>query len=183
VAGRVAPKTRAAHDAPPTVTRRELLVAESDQEFRHLVHGLLAFSERLMAVRQGFGQAIGLSGIEYTVLVSIAHLAEREQVSVNTIASHLHLSGAFVTIVTNQLAQKGLIRKGRDTVDRRRAVLATTAKGQQLLATLASLQQPVNDALFAPLTKERFRELAALVDPLVDAADRALALLEYLRAK
>jgi DNA-binding MarR family transcriptional regulator len=147
------------------------------------VHGLLAFSERLMAVRQGFGQAIGLSGIEYTVLVSIAHLAEREQVSVNTIASHLHLSGAFVTIVTNQLAQKGLIRKGRDTVDRRRAVLATTAKGQQLLATLAPLQQPVNDALFEPLTKERFRELAALVDPLVDAADRALALLEYLRAK
>jgi DNA-binding MarR family transcriptional regulator len=177
------------------VTRRELLVADSDDEFRHLVHGLLAFSERLLAVRQGFGQALGLSAIEYTVLVSIAHLAgrargrapsrtpERAQVSVNTIASHLHLSGAFVTIVTNQLAQKGLIRKGRDTVDRRRAVLTTTVKGQQLLATLAPLQQPVNDALFEPLTRERFRDLAALVDPLVAAADRALVLLEYLRAK
>jgi DNA-binding MarR family transcriptional regulator len=174
---------RARRDVPRTVTRRELLVAESDDEFRHLVHGLLAFSERLMAVRQGFGQAIGLSGVEYTVLVSIAHLLERGRVSVNSIAAHLHLSGAFVTIVTNQLAQKGLIKKARDTVDRRRAVLTTTAKGQRLLAELAPLQQQVNDALFEPLTKERFRELAALVDPLVDAADRALALLEYLGAK
>jgi MarR family transcriptional regulator, organic hydroperoxide resistance regulator len=74
-----------------------------------------------------------------------------------------------------------LIRKGRDAEDRRRAVLTTTPRGQQLLAQLAPLQQQVNDALFEPLNREQFRELAALVDPLVDAADRALALLEYLR--
>ena len=176
-------KPRSARDVPRTVTRRELLVAESDEAFRHLVHGLLAFSERLMAVRQGFGQVVGLSGVEYTVLVSIAHLVERGQVGVNAIASHLHLSGAFVTIVTNQLVEKGLIRKGRDAADRRRAVLTVTPRGQQLLGKLAPLQQQVNDALFEPLTKDQFRALAALVDPLVDAADRALALLGYLRAK
>jgi len=176
-------KPRSARDAPRTVTRRELLVAESDEAFRHLVHGLLAFSERLMAVRQGFGQFVGLSGIEYTVLVSIAHLVERGQVGVNAIALHLHLSGAFVTIVTNQLVQKGLIRKGRDAADRRRAVLTMTPRGQQLLGKLAPLQQQVNDALFEPLTKDQFRALASLVDPLVDAADRALALLGYLHAK
>ena len=176
-------KPRSTRDVPRTVTRRELLVAESDEAFRHLVHGLLAFSERLMAVRQGFGQVVGLSGVEYTVLVSIAHLVERGQVSVNAIASHLHLSGAFVTIVTNQLVQKGLIRKGRDAADRRRAVLTVTSRGQQLLGKLAPLQQQVNDALFDPLTKDQFRALASLVDPLVDAADRALALLGYLHAK
>jgi DNA-binding MarR family transcriptional regulator len=75
------------------------------------------------------------------------------------------------------------MRKGRDTVDKRRVVLTTTPRGQQLLTRLAPIQQPVNDALFEPLTKEQFRDLAALVDPLVAAADRALALLEYLRAK
>jgi DNA-binding MarR family transcriptional regulator len=171
---------RAARDAPRTVTRKALLVGESDQAFRHLVHGMLAFSERLMAIRQGFGQVLGLTGIEYTVLVSIAHLLERGPVGVNSIAAHLHLSGAFVTIVTNQLAKKGLIRKGRDAADRRRAALTTTPKGQQLLAELAPLQQQVNDALFEPLSRDQFRALAQLVDPLVDAADRALALLEYL---
>jgi MarR family transcriptional regulator, organic hydroperoxide resistance regulator len=102
--GRVG-RDRRAGDPPRTVTRKALLIAESDAAFRHLVHGLLAFSERLMAVRQGFGQVLGLTGIEYTTLVSIAHLLERSPVSVTSVASHLHLSGAFVTIVTNQLVR------------------------------------------------------------------------------
>ena len=63
------------------------------------------------------------------------------------------------------------------------AALTMTPRGQQLLGRLAPLQQKVNDALFEPLTKDQFRALAALVDPLVDAADRGLALLGYLRAK
>jgi DNA-binding MarR family transcriptional regulator len=154
------PRTRVVRDAPRTVTRKDLLVGESDETFRQLVHGLLAFSERLMAVRQGFGQVLG-----------------------TTIASHLHLSGAFVTTVTNQLERKGLIRKVRDPDDRRRAVLTTTPRGRELLARLAPLQQQVNDALFEPLTREQFRELAGRVDALVASADRALALLEYLQSR
>jgi DNA-binding MarR family transcriptional regulator len=176
-------KTRVERDAPRTVTRRELLVGESDETFRHLVHGLLAFSERLMAVMHGFGEVLGLRGAEYTVLVSIAHLQARAQVNVNTIAEHLHLSGAFVTTVTNQLVARGLMRKGRDTVDKRRVVLTTTPRGQQLLTRLAPIQQPVNDALFEPLSREQFRELAERIDALVAAGDRALALLEYLRSR
>jgi len=170
-----------ARSAPRTVTRRELLVADSDEAFRHLVHGLLAFSERLMAVRQGFGQLLGLSGIEYTVLVSIAHLQARGQPSVGGVAEHLHLSGAFLTTVTNQLQRKGLIRKARDPADRRRASLATTARGAQLLERLAPVQQEVNDALFEPLTRSQFVDLSGEIDALVGSADRAIALLKYLR--
>jgi MarR family transcriptional regulator, organic hydroperoxide resistance regulator len=166
--------------APRTVTRRELLVGESDDAFRHFVHGLLAFSERLMAVRQGFGQILGLSGIEYTVLVSIAHLQAQGQVSVGAVAEHLHLSGAFLTTITNQLVRKGLIRKSRDPADRRRASLVTTPRGVQLLQRLAPVQQRVNDALFGPLTRSQFHDLAGEIDALVRSADRAIALLRYL---
>lgn len=167
--------------APRTVTRRELLVGESDDAFRHFVHGLLAFSERLMAVRRGFGQMLGLSGIEYTVLVSLAHLQVQGQVSVGAVAEHLHLSGAFLTTVTNQLARKGLIRKARDPADRRRASLVTTTRGVELLQRLAPVQQRVNDALFGPLTRSQFHDLAGEIDALVQSADRAIALLRYLR--
>src|SRR5512145_3255778 len=157
---------------PRTVTRRELLVGDSDDAFRHFVHGLLAFSERLIAVRQGFGQILGLSGIEYTVLVSIAHLQSSGHASVSIMAGHLHLSGAFLTTVTNQLERRGLIRKGRDPADRRRASLATTARGQHLLERLAPVQQKVNDALFEPLTRSQFTDLSRQVDALVGSADR-----------
>lgn len=170
------------HPAPHTVTRGELLVDDSDATFRHFVHGLLAFSERVMAVRQGFGQMIGLSGVQYTVLVSIAHLQDQGEVSVSAVAAHLHLSGAFVTTVTNELERRGFIRKARAETDRRRVALATTRNGRDLLEQLAPIQRKVNDELFAPLGRGQFTDLAAQMDGLVLAADRALVLLDYLRS-
>lgn len=168
--------------APPTVARRELLVADSDATFRHFIHGLLAFSERVVAVREGFGQLIGLSGIEYTVLVSIAHLQDREQVSVSSVASHLYVSGAFITKVTNRLERLGLIRKSRSEQDRRRVDLVTTTQGDELLERLAPAQQQVNDQLFEPLGRSQFIELARQMDALVGAGEKAVALLDYLRS-
>jgi DNA-binding MarR family transcriptional regulator len=174
------PRKARTRDAPHTVTRGELLVDDSDATFRHFVHGLLAFSERVMAVRQGFGQIVGLSGVQYTVLVSIAHLQDHGAVSVGAVAAHLHLSGAFVTTVTKELERRGLIRKARAKTDRRRVALATTRNGRDLLEQLAPIQQKVNDELFAPLGRTQFTELAAHMDALVLAADRALVLLDYL---
>src|SRR6188768_3536039 len=96
--------------APLTVSRPELLVQGSDRAFRSLVHGLFGFFARHEAIRSGHGARIGLVGIEYTVLISIGHLTVHEgDVSVNRIAEHLYLSGAFVTTVTNKLLQRGLI--------------------------------------------------------------------------
>lgn len=133
-------------------------------------------------VREGFGELIGLTGIQYTVLVSIAHLQQRGQVSVGTIATHLHFSGAFITTVTNQLERLGLIRKARSQEDRRRADLATTEKADRLLQQLAPAQQQVNDQLFEPLSRAQFVELARQMDALVTAGDKAVALLGYLRS-
>src|SRR6201986_4826716 len=83
--------------APLTISRPELLINGSDRHFRRLVHGLFGFLARHEAVRSGHGARIGLVGIEYTVLISIRHLAAEEtDVSVNRVAEHLFLSGAFV---------------------------------------------------------------------------------------
>ena len=60
-----------------TVTRPELLDGGSDQIFRQFVHDALAFSARLLAVRDGYGKAIGISGPQYTLLISIAHRGRR----------------------------------------------------------------------------------------------------------
>ncbi|MEP7245472.1 MAG: MarR family transcriptional regulator [Gammaproteobacteria bacterium] len=167
--------------APVTVSRRELLIGESDEAFRHFIHGLLAFGERMLAVRAGFGELIGLSGIQYTVLVSIAHLQTRHTVSVGAVAAHLHLSGAFITTVTNQLVSAGFIRKSRAPGDRRVAVLVTTPKAQQSLDQLAPMQRQVNDQLFAPLTRAHFEELSRSMDSWIESGDRAVALLDYLK--
>ena len=167
--------------APPlTISRPEMLVDGSDRAFRSLVHGLFAFLARHEAVRAGHGARIGLVGIEYTVLISIGHLGVHEgDVSVNRIAEHLYLSGAFVTTVTNKLLQRKLIHKTPDPNDRRRVRLEISEKGWALLAELAPVQRQVNDVQFDCLSAAEFKQLSKMIDRLIDSSNRALRLQAY----
>ena len=81
----------------------ELLSDGRDREFRHLVHALFGFAAHHERIRAGHAKVIGLAGIEYTVLISIAHLSLDGDVNVKTVADHLYLSGAFITSVTQRL--------------------------------------------------------------------------------
>lgn len=156
----------------------------SDRAFRALVHGLFGFLARHEAVRAGHGARIGLVGIEYTVLISIGHLSVHEgDVSVNRIAEHLYLSGAFVTTITNKLLQRGLIHKTPDPRDRRRVRLEISEKGWARLAELAPVQRQVNDVQFDCLSAAEFKQLLSLVDRLIDSSNRALSLQAYFAEK
>lgn len=166
--------------APLTVSRPELLVQGSDRAFRSLVHGLFGFFARHEAIRSGHGARIGLVGIEYTVLISIGHLTVHEgDVSVNRIAEHLYLSGAFVTTVTNKLLQRGLIHKTPDPNDRRRVRLEISEKGWARLAELAPVQRQVNDIQFDCLSASEFKQLSDMMERLIDSSNRALRLQAY----
>ena len=163
-----------------TVSRDELLRDGSDARFRELVHTLLAFSVRLEAVRQEFGAHIGLSGIQYTILVSVAHLQGETGIGVKAIAKHLALSGAFVTIEVGKLVKLGLIAKRTNPDDRRRVLLTTTSQSDALLHGLAPVQCEVNDVIFEPLTAQGFDTLLPLSKDLLTSCDNALSLAQYL---
>lgn len=171
------------HQAPLTVTRPELLVNGDDAPFREMVHAALAFSARLMAVRDGYAEFIGLPGPQYTILVSIQHLEDDGRVSVKRIAEHLRLSGTFVTTETNKLVRKGLLLKEKDPNDGRRVSLKMTKDGDDLLRRLSAVQKEVNDAHFGSLSSEEFHQLRKIMPELVDSTEVALSLLGHLVAK
>jgi DNA-binding MarR family transcriptional regulator len=131
-----------------TASARNLLVRGSDVLFRELVHHTLAFAVRLERVRNQFGQLIGLSGHQYTILISIARLQGASGVGVNAVAKHLHLSGAFTTIEVNRLVALGLVSKRTHQADRRRVLLRLTKSGRTRLAQLTPHQVPANDLIF-----------------------------------
>lgn len=172
------PRKRA---APLTVTRPELLVDGSDDQFRRLVHGLLAFLAVHSSVRDGYASWVGLSGPEYTIILCIRHLAADGPVNIRTVADHLRLSGSFVTIETNKLEKAGLVEKNRQKVDRRMVALSLTAKGNALLDSISNVRRQVNNVQFGDLTGEEFRALVPLVDRLIASGERALSLLAFLR--
>jgi DNA-binding MarR family transcriptional regulator len=173
-------KKRRVGAQPLTVSRPELLANGSDGQFRAFVHGMLAFAARLEAVRDGFAGLLGLTGIQYTILISISHLHTDGDVTVGAVADHLHLSGAFVTNETGKLFRLGLITKVQDLNDRRRVSLGVTSLGRVLLSNLAPVQVPVNDVLFDFLSAQQFRALGPMTDRIVACGDRALSLLDYL---
>lgn len=167
--------------AAPTVTHSDMLSPDgSDVAFRRMVHDALAFASRIQAVRDGFARLIGLTGVQYTILISIYHLQYEQDVAISTVARHLHLSGAFVTTETNKLVREGLVEKFQDPDDRRRVILRTTPEAQARLARLADVQSRVNDVHFAPLAHGDFDKFKRLVSDLVDSTDSALALLKAL---
>ena len=165
---------------PLTTSRPELLSDGRDREFRHLVHALFGFAAHHEQIRAGHGTVIGLAGIEYTVLISIAHLSLDGDVSVKAVADHLYLSGAFITAVTQRLVKLGMIHKRIDSGDRRRVALTVSNKGRAALERLAPIQRQVNDVEFGCLSQEEFALLTGIVDRLIESGARAVALQKYL---
>ena len=167
---------------PLTTGRTELLVDGSDKALRQLIHDALGFSARLQEIRNRLGEAIGLSGPAYTILIAVDHLNEAGEVGISRVSDHLHLSGAFVTIEVNKLMKAGLVNKAPHPEDGRRVILTVTDKARTLLDELTETQCPVNDAIFASLDNDQFRQLSSIMASLVGGTEEALALL-HLRAE
>ncbi len=155
----------------------------TDRQFRAFVHDFLAFSAQVGQVRNGFGEYLGLSGVAYTTLRSVAFLQDKQGIGVNELAEHLHLSPAFVTIEVAKLVKAGLIEKRTNKKDRRRVLLTVSAKGRARLDELVVLQAPVNDALFETLSESEFLEFAKTIRRLVVCGEHALSLMELLKTE
>lgn len=181
VAVKVAPRTRR---TAMTVSKPELLVEGADTEFRGLVHDLMAFAHHVETCRDGFGVIVGLTGVQYEILMAVKRFQSADGaaagISVGQVAARLHRSGAFITLEVNKLVAKGVLAKADDPADGRRVLLSTGSAGEQLAHTLAPVQQQVNDVLFACLDRKRFAALRALASELVGCGDRAAALIDYL---
>ncbi len=170
-------KTRRRSTPPHTISRPALLVDGSDGEFRGLIHDLIAYGHRLDACRDAFATIVGISGVQYEILM----LASRaDGLSIGEVAARLHRSGAFITIEANKLVERGILEKASDPADGRRVLLKNTLRSVELLRRLAPYQVRINDALFERLDARRFRQLRALARDLVSSGDRAVAMLEFL---
>src|SRR5579859_1777418 len=162
---------------PLTVSRPALLAQGSDEAFRGLIHDLIAYGHRLDACRDAFAAIVGISGVQYEILMLVSRA---EALSIGEVATRLHRSGAFITIEANKLVERGILGKASDPADRRRVLLKHTAKGLELLRRLAPYQQRINDVLFESLDARRFKQLRVLARELLASGDRAVTMLEFL---
>jgi DNA-binding MarR family transcriptional regulator len=163
-----------------TVHRPELLVNGSDGEFRTLIHRLMAVSRCINAVRDGFGALVGITGVQYEIMMWVSRLQGDDGVTVGEVSSAMRQSGAFTTIETGKLVDRGLLEKSADLHDRRRVRLRVTEAGREVLRSLTSYQRQVNDTLFASLKSKELGELNGTLRDFLPCADHAANLMEFI---
>jgi DNA-binding MarR family transcriptional regulator len=103
-------------------------------------------------MRRRIEQAVAPTGLRSRELLALQHLQERGPSAQQTLAELAGVDATNLVAILNSLEDAGLIDRRRDRADRRRAIIALSAQGEQLLANLDRALREVDDAIFSPLT-------------------------------
>lgn len=110
-------------------------IAKSDYEalsaFRHALRQFLDFS-------QAAAKQAGLTPRQHQALLAIKGYPGREVVTVSELAQRLLLRHHSAVGLLDRLEGLGLVRRKTDPADRRRVLIALTAKAERLLAGLSA---------------------------------------------
>lgn len=145
---------------PLSVTQPEILVDGSDRDFRRLIHRMLIGSARLGAVRESIAERIGVTGTQYTMLISVLHLQGTSGVSIGALADYLEVTGPHVTGVIGALVASGFARKSVNPKDRRGVLVRLTPAGRKRLLQAFDFISSVNDRLFEGISRDEYRTVA-----------------------
>jgi len=149
-----APRSRSPRSSTLTISLPELLVAGSDIPFRQFVADIFAAVAGMQALRRALAASVDLSAGEFSVLLAAWHLQSKGRVGISTVANHLHVAAANITVDVATLARAGFLQKTQRSQDSRAVDLAVTSKGETLLGELAPLLRQINDRLFAGNTQD-----------------------------
>ena len=160
--------------APLSVNRPNVLVGGRDREFRRLIHRLLLFSGRLEAVREIIARQVGVTGVQYTMLMSVLHQDKGEGVSIGALAEYLEVTGAHVTSQIGKLAAAGFVRKAVNPHDGRGVLVQLTALGRARLVAALELIRGINNRLFEGVSASEFKALRSFSGKFVKNTENAL---------
>lgn len=113
--------------------------------------------------RRQIEQAVAAAGLRPRELLALWHLQERGPSAQQALAELVGVDATSIVAVLNSLEDAGLIDRRRDRADRRRAIIALSAKGEELLTELDSALHEVDDQVFAPLSPAERQTLSDLL--------------------
>jgi DNA-binding MarR family transcriptional regulator len=172
------PKTRAPGNL--TVSREELLVDGSDADFRRLILDLFSVFSRMTEMRELIGRMYGITGVQYSFLMTIFNLHRDGGVAPSALAARLHVRPTFVTAEAKKLEKRGLLAKRANPRDRRGIFLQLTPAGEKLAREMIPMIRALNDETFRDLSNTDYQRLRRIMSDLVASLDDAGALLRRL---
>ena len=166
----------------PTTTHHPALLDSngSDADFRRMIYGIFTMTVNFDRIRECMATALGLSGIQYHILMVVAELSADLPVTVTTVAGRLHTSGAYVTMETKKLIRRGFLDKQRNPDDGRSVIITLTDEGRAAIDAFAPYHQEINSELFSDIDAETFQQFRAIVDHMSRTSTRAAEKAEIL---
>jgi MarR family transcriptional regulator, negative regulator of the multidrug operon emrRAB len=135
----------------------------SDPRATNLVgSGSLAVADN---IRTAVHAATGLDASAAAALNALSVFAEGE--GVDTLARALSLSHSGAVRLVDQLAARGLVRRSRNTRDRRAVAIELTPKGRREAAGIAEARKDAVEEVLVPLTEKERERLGDLLGKLV----------------
>lgn len=166
---------------PPTTNSTALLDSDGgDADFRGLIYDIFTMTVNFDRIRERMATALGLSGIQYHILMVVAELSADTPVTITGVAERLHTSGAYVTMETKKLMRRGFLGKHPNPDDGRSVIVTLTDEGRAAVDAFAPHLQAVNDELFDGIGPETFRQFCAIADHMSRTSTRAADLAEIL---
>ena len=131
---------------------------------RNLPRLLLQARESVMAHTRPGLREHGLSDQQWRVL---RVLGEHGVVETGRVAREAFILGPSLTGVLSRMERDGLIRRARDTVDQRRTVVETTAKGRKSIERLSRSIEAHYAFMEESLGKQKLAQLYTLLDAVI----------------
>jgi len=103
------------------------------------------------------------TGLRPRELLTLQHLRDRGPAAQQTLAELIGVDATNLVGVLNGMEDAGLIERRRDRADRRRAIVALSDKGAQLLVDLDAALERVDAEVLAPLSRRERETLTALL--------------------
>jgi len=93
-------------------------------------------------------------------------IMESQPVSMGYIHEELHMANSTVTVIVDYLHEAGLVKRRRDTADRRVVLLEITEEGQQIMRSLLKKRQDFMKKALLDM-QDSSEELADLLEKLL----------------
>jgi DNA-binding MarR family transcriptional regulator len=114
----------------------------------------------------------GLGTSDHGVLVALADFGALSQ---QQLADRLDADKSHVVRLIDQLEERGLITRAADPTDRRRHRIEITPAGRKLVRAIAPVTEDIEAAHLEVLSSAERQTLAALLQRVLEAQDRARA--------
>ena len=150
----------------PTTTDHSALLDSngSDADFRKMIYGIFTMSVNFDRIRDCMAAALGLSGIQYHILMVVAELCAEGPVTISIVAERLHTSGAYVTMETKKLMRRGFLDKQRNPDDGRSVIITLTNEGRAAVDDFAPYNREINGELFEEGVAQHQERVASAAD-------------------